>query len=74
LDYDDYAPAYRLGYESRSRYSGGSFDDVERDLARDYQTRRGRSRLSWDNAKHATWAAWNRIERAVSGDSHQDGR
>jgi uncharacterized protein YcfJ len=74
MEYDDYAPAYRLGYESRSRYTGGSFDDVERDLATDYQSQRGSSRLSWDHAKHATRAAWDRIERAIPGDSDKDGR
>ncbi|HSI52367.1 MAG TPA: glycine zipper domain-containing protein, partial [Ramlibacter sp.] len=34
--YDDYAPAYRYGADSYSRYPGRSFDDVESDLSRDW--------------------------------------
>jgi hypothetical protein len=74
MTYDDYAPAYRVGYESRARYGGGRFDDVENDLATDYQARRGKSRLGWDRAKHAARAAWDRIERAMPGDFDKDGR
>lgn len=74
MTYDDYAPAYRLGYESRGRYAGGRFEDVEKDLATDYQARRGQSRLSWEHGKHAARAAWDRIERALPGDFDKDGR
>jgi hypothetical protein len=61
MTYDDYGPAYRLGYESRGRYSGANFDDIDNDLMRDYENSRGTSRLSWDHAKHAVRAAWNRV-------------
>ena len=64
MSYDDYQPAYQLGWESRARYTDRSFDEVERDLARDWETRRGTSRLSWDHGKHASRAAWDRVERA----------
>jgi hypothetical protein len=74
MTYDDYGPAYRLGYESRARYAGGRFEDVENDLATDYQARRGRSRLSWERAKQAARAAWDRVERALPGDFDKDGR
>lgn len=63
FSYDDYQPAYRLGWESRSRFAGKRFDEVESDLARDWESRRGQSQLSWDHGKHATRAAWDRIER-----------
>ena len=58
--YDDYAPAYRLGYTSRERYEG-EFDVHEPTLARDWDTFRGNSRLTWNEAKAATRAAWDRI-------------
>ena len=74
MTYDDYDPAYRLGWESRGRYSGRRFEDVETDLGRDYESRRGKSRLSWDNAKHATRSAWDRVERAMPGDFDKDGK
>jgi hypothetical protein len=76
--YDDYAPAYRTGYEGYSRYSDRSFDDVESELRASYEQSRGRSRLSWERAKDATRAAWQRVsnavERAIPGDSDRDGR
>jgi hypothetical protein len=34
---------------------------------------KGKSRLGWDRAKEATRDAWNRIERAIPGDSDRDG-
>lgn len=72
--YDDYAPAYRTGYEGYGRYSGRSFDEVESNLQSEYEQNRGRSQLGWDRAKHATRAAWNRVERALPGDADRDGR
>jgi uncharacterized protein YcfJ len=59
--YDDYAPAYRTGYEARATYPGRKFDEVETDLARKYETARGKSRLTWQQARPATLAAWNRV-------------
>lgn len=72
--YNDYAPAYRTGYEGYGRYSGRRFEDVEGDLERDYTSIRGNSRLEWEKAKHATRAAWHRVERAIPGDADHDGR
>jgi hypothetical protein len=72
--YDDYAPAYRAGYEGYGRYHGRRFEDVEGDLQRDYTSSRGNSRLEWEKAKHATRAAWHRVERAIPGDADRDGR
>lgn len=72
--YDDYAPAYRTGYENRSKYADRNFDEVESDLRNDYERTKGTSRLAWDDAKDATLAAWHRVERAVPGDADRDGR
>jgi hypothetical protein len=60
LDYDEYAPAYRTGYEGRARYAGRSFDEVEQDLATSYSRNRGRSRFDWNKARPAAHAAWHR--------------
>lgn len=72
--YDDYSPAYRTGYEARSRYADRKFDEVENDLRSDYERARGKSQLAWDDAKDATRAAWHRVERAIPGDADRDGR
>jgi hypothetical protein len=74
MTYEDYSPAYQLGWESRAVHAGRRFDDVEKDLARDYESRRGKSKLSWDHAKHATRSAWDRVERAIPGDFDKDGK
>ena len=71
---EDYRPAYRYGWESRSRYEGKKFEDVESDLGRDWDRTKDKSRLGWDRAKEATRDAWHRVERAIPGDFDRDGR
>ena len=76
--YDDYRPAYRMGYERYPEYHGRTFDEVEPEFERDWGSRRGDSRLSWHEAKHATRDAFDRardsVERAMPGDADRDGR
>ncbi len=76
--YDDYGPAYAYGVGSYSRFGDRSFDEVEPDLSRGWDSARGKSDLTWDRAKHATRDAWNRlsdgVERAIPGDSDRDGK
>lgn len=72
--FDDYAPAYRTRYEGRGKFEGRSFDDVEPELERSYESNRGNSRLSWSQAKSASRAAWHRVEHALPGDADRDGR
>jgi len=69
--YDDYAPAYRTGYEGYTRYSGKRFEQVEPDLQKEYEKGRGKSNLGWENAKHASRAAWERVERGGT-DANRD--
>lgn len=65
--FDDYGPAYRLGWGSRASYDG-DFDAVEPSLAADWELRRDGSSLSWPEARPATRAAWNRIDQFRSND------
>jgi len=69
-DYDDYAPAYRMGYESYSTYAdqGMTFSQAEPHLRKDYESRYGDRRLGWDKAKYAIQDTWHRLESAVTGD------
>ena len=71
---EDYRPAYQYGWESRRRFAGRKFDEVETDLGRDWDRAKGRSRLGWEKAKEATRDAWHRVERAMPGDFDRDGR
>ena len=57
--YDDYAPAYHLGYNSPSRYDS-TYETSEPHLRSQWESVKGTSRLSWEEAKDATRAAWNR--------------
>lgn len=58
--YDDYGPAYRVGYTGPMRRQG-EFEEVEGALKDDFQRVRGRSRLRWEEAREATRAAWRRV-------------
>jgi len=60
--FDDYEPAYGYGVSSYSKYPGRSFDDVESDLSRDWNSARGKSNLQWENARSATRDAWERVD------------
>lgn len=71
--YEDYAPAYRMGYENRSRYAGKTFDQAHDSLRSDWDRTKGTSRLAWDDAKHATKAAWHRVEDVIPGDINRNG-
>lgn len=72
--YDDYAPAYKVGYENRAKYQGQTWDQAQSALQNDYERTKGASRLAWNDAKQATRAAWHRVERAMPGDADGDGR
>jgi hypothetical protein len=68
LDYEDYAPAYCVGYCGFAQY-GGAFDDAEKSLIANWVRIKGDSRLTLDQAMHAIRAAWdhaagNEIEEA----------
>lgn len=60
--YDSYQPAYRYGWESRERYAGKKFDEVENDLGNGWDKARGASHLAWNDAKQATRDAWDRVD------------
>ena len=65
MAFDDYAPAYRLGWESRLRNPNERFEDAESRLESDYRDMRGNSPLDWGDAAHATRAAWERTGSAA---------
>lgn len=60
-NYEDLQPAYRYGWEARTRHEDRNWNDVETDLGREWNERHG-SRLSWDHARNATQDAWNRVD------------
>lgn len=71
--YDDYGPAYALGWASYGKY-GGSFETVQDRLASDWELSRKSSSLGWAEAMPATRAAWNRAHglQAAGGTMSND--
>ncbi len=59
--YEQYRPAYRLGIDGYGRYPGRRFDDVEPELSLGWPAARGMSTLEWEQARHASRDAWNRL-------------
>ena len=60
-DYEDYAPAYCVGYSGCSQY-GGSFEEAEKSLCANFVRIKGDSRLTWEEAIEPIRAAWARVE------------
>jgi hypothetical protein len=61
VPFEHYAPAYRIGYEAYDRYPGKTFEEIEPDLALDYEKAPPESALPWDVARPAVKAAWDRL-------------
>lgn len=66
MGYDEFAPAYAYGWESFGRHEakGVTFDSVETDLGRRWDSAKGTSKLAWHQAKDASRDAWNRVQLA----------
>jgi hypothetical protein len=61
--YDDYAPAYALGTQLRSERDSDWRSLSEPYLRSEWETSKGSSRLSWDQAQHAARDAFDRSDR-----------
>ena len=57
-EYEDYAPAYCVGYIGYAQY-GGCFEDAEKSLCANWFRIKGDSRLTVDEAMQAIRAAWD---------------
>lgn len=67
--FDEYGPAYRYGVDAYGRYKERSFEQTEPELMRDRDHARGTSKLTWENAKHATRDAKRPRRSPVAGDA-----
>jgi hypothetical protein len=65
--FEEYAPAYRAGVTAFGKYPGRTFEDVEQDVAQDYEKSRRGVGLPWDHARHAVRAAWAKLSNDVTG-------
>ena len=57
--YDDYGPAYRMGYLTRRTYGDRSWDELETALKSVWESTKGTSRLTWEEARDAGLSAWH---------------
>jgi uncharacterized protein YjbJ (UPF0337 family) len=64
--WDDYEPAYRYGWESRTTHRDRKFDEVENDLQRGWETAKGKSKMTWERAKDAVRDSWDRTDRTYN--------
>jgi hypothetical protein len=60
FEYEDYAPAYCVGYIGYAQY-GGDYEDAEKSLWANWLRIKGDSRLGRDEARQAMRAAWDRM-------------
>lgn len=73
--YEQYAPAFQYGWESRGGCSAKppaerpSFESAENELRRRWQERPAAAELSWDLARDAVRAAWERVEQAIGSEA-----
>lgn len=56
--YDQYRPAYELGWQSALQYPDAEFEDLAERLQRQWAVRRGSSLLPWREVHQAVHAAW----------------
>jgi len=57
--FDDYGPAYRLGWQRYSPHE--SFESVEKAMSDEWAQGRGSSKLEWHHARDAAKAGWSRV-------------
>jgi hypothetical protein len=62
--YEDYAAAYRTGYEGFDKNPERKFDEMEADLAVEYE--KHHSALPWDDARSASRAAWDKMSGVIA--------
>ena len=70
--YEDFRPAYRVGYEGYAKHSGvgATFEDREEELRRQYEA--ANPKLAWNDARPATYAAWQKFNQPVPPNTSVD--
>jgi uncharacterized protein YjbJ (UPF0337 family) len=69
MDYSQYAPAYRYGWESAAKeaYRSRTFEEVEQNLQRDWEADRTSYPRPWSEIREATRDAYNRTRERFTG-------
>ena len=64
--YDQFEHAYKTGYNSYLKYRGKGFDEVEDEVALDYEKQKPESAIPWDTVRPAVNAVWERMTGVIS--------
>jgi hypothetical protein len=70
--YEELAPAYRYGWESRAARPASHWSEVAPDLERGWRQARGASTLGWNEVHVAVEEAWVRVDERLAGRSGQE--
>src|SRR5215217_7506449 len=69
--YDEFSPAYRVGYEGYSQYGKVStFEEREAELRRQYEA--NKPTVTWEEARPASRAAWQKFDSRNSPNTSVD--
>src|SRR5260370_3212441 len=63
--YVHYAPSYRTSYEGFHKYPGKAYEEIEDELALDYERHKPGAPLPWDHARHAVHAACAKVSHDI---------
>ena len=75
LDYDTMEPAYRYGWESRSRHEHGDFESARPSLQQEWESYHGnQNNLDWQTAEPAARDAWTRVDERYSNSPGSPGK
>lgn len=69
--YEDYAPAYCVGYIGYAQY-GGQYGDAEKSLCANWLRIKGDSRLNLEEALQAIRAAWQHAAQGQLAEEEED--
>jgi hypothetical protein len=58
-EYEKYSPAYSYGYEARAKTPAKSFEEVESELGKNWESSKLKSQLKWEEAKEAVRDSYN---------------
>ena len=63
--YEELAPAYRTAHAAFEKHGPKGFEEIEDDIALDYQKHEVGSALPWDKARPAVRSAWDKLSGVV---------
>jgi hypothetical protein len=62
VPYETYRPAYEYGWQARMMHPGAEWEQIEPALGKSWEMDRpGKTKLHWDDARHAAKDAWDRV-------------